>query len=128
MKNEWAIHYESIRFNCGCREPHQYLAIVCKDCQYNLFGFPRNYFDSCACKCVNIERNEACKDCKFLAHSSNSTFKRICAMEEPDFENLIDLNKNLFEKIPGDRIFCFDENKNKIEYRLDSVDPSDFFR
>lgn len=48
-------------------------------------------------------------------------------MEEPDFENLIDLNKNLFEKIPGDRIFCFDENKNKIEYRLDSVDPSDFF-
>ena len=48
-------------------------------------------------------------------------------MDKPDFVDYINLNNYRFEKIPGGVTFCFDENKNNIDYRLDSVDSGDFF-
>lgn len=53
--------------------------------------------------------------------------KKFAWYTKPNFVDLIKLDKYLFEKMPGDVVFCFDNNANIIEYRLDSVDSGNFF-
>ena len=48
-------------------------------------------------------------------------------MDRRHFVDLIEPNKYLFEKNPGDVIFCFDKKENKIKYRFNSIDTSELF-
>lgn len=69
-------YFSSNTFDCLCRETHEYYATVCTNCCYNLFGFPRNYFESYICWCVNTDKDNACIHCKFLEHTLNSNVKK----------------------------------------------------